>query len=82
MKTAMYHLLEEVRNYQKESGNDSISIDLLEQGINGIYGNLEKQQIIEAHKHGKTCAYGTWSDNYYNEKFKNYAKRHKIGDYD
>lgn len=42
MKTAMQNLLEEIKNYQIESGNDSISIALLSQGINGIYGNLEK----------------------------------------
>lgn len=47
MKTAMHYMLEEMRNYQNESGNDSISIDLIEKGINVIYGNLEKQQIID-----------------------------------
>jgi len=46
MKTAMQILSEELENYRNESGNDVISIDLLIQGIDGIYSNLEKQQSI------------------------------------
>jgi hypothetical protein len=69
MKTAMYYLLEEARKYQKESGNDAISIDLLEQGINGIYGNMEKDQIKRAFNVGGTEAYEMSSDDYYNETF-------------
>lgn len=68
MKTALFTLLEEARKYQKESGNDSIRIDLLEQGIKGIYSSLEKQQIIEAYDNGQNMNDG---EQYYENTFKN-----------
>lgn len=44
--TALQTLKESIEDYQRESGNDVISIELLKQGIDGIYGHLEKKQII------------------------------------
>ena len=75
MKTAMGILKDQLINYRNESGNDSINIDLLIKGIDGIYSHNEKQQIIDAVTYGQNNHSVSISDDkdtaigYYNETF-------------
>ncbi|MES2240472.1 MAG: hypothetical protein V4497_09480 [Bacteroidota bacterium] len=68
--TAMQTLVKELENYKENTGAPLISVDLLIQGLNGIYGQLEKQQIEQAHNDG-----GLDGDKmgtiYYNETYTN-----------
>lgn len=69
MKTAMGNLKEELINYRNESGNDSIDIDLLIKGIDGIYGQNEKQQIIDAVNSQRQLGWDEKGEQYYKKTF-------------
>lgn len=72
MKTAIQGLIDEIEEYKKESGGDSISIELILVRLKRTYLSVEKQQIIEAYEdgesRGESAGFGN-PEEYYNYTF-------------